>query len=83
MFDPKARGDYLAFFVFSLRISKLNLLNQTIKIMYTLDCPYYDREFNSIDELLFDILLTGMDPNYEILLNGEKTGESAIDLIIE
>jgi hypothetical protein len=51
--------------------------------MYTLDCPYYDREFNSIDELLFDILLTGMDPNYEILLNGEKTGESAIDLIIE
>jgi hypothetical protein len=51
--------------------------------MYTLDCPYYDREFNSIDELLFDILLTGMDPNYEILLNGKKTGESAIDLIIE
>jgi hypothetical protein len=51
--------------------------------MYTLDCPYYDQEFNSIDELLFDILLKGVDPNYEILLNGKRTGESPADLIIE
>jgi hypothetical protein len=59
------------------------LLYQTITIMYTLDCPYYDQEFNSIDELLFDILLKGVDPNYEILLNGKRTGESPADLIIE
>jgi hypothetical protein len=49
--------------------------------MYTLDCSYYSREFQTIDELLNDIMISGMDPNYEILLNGEPTGEQAIDLI--
>lgn len=50
-------------------------------IMYTLNCSYYDREFQTIDELLNDIMISGMDPNYEILHNGRPTGEQAIDLI--
>jgi hypothetical protein len=49
--------------------------------MYTLDCSYYSREFQTIDELLNDIMISGMDPNYEILRNGKPTGEQAIDLI--
>lgn len=49
--------------------------------MYTLDCSYYSKSFVSIDELINDILITGMDPNYPILINGEPTGEMAIDLI--
>lgn len=49
--------------------------------MYTLDCSYYAKEFKTIDELLNDIIISGMDPNYEILHNGRKTGEQAIDLI--
>jgi|TARA_R110000782_G_C14494180_1_gene377725 hypothetical protein len=48
---------------------------------YTLDCKYYDKEFSSIDELIEDVTISGMDPNYEILKNGIKTGEDAIDLI--
>lgn len=48
---------------------------------YSLDCPYYTRSFPSIDELINDIMYSGMDPNYEITLNGEGTGEMAIDLI--
>ena len=49
--------------------------------MYSLDCNYYTREFQTIDELLTDISLSGMDPNYLITYNGEVTGEMAIDLI--
>ena len=49
--------------------------------MYSLDCSYYEKEFNTIDELLNDVLMSGMDPNYEITRNGKPTGEQAIDLI--
>jgi hypothetical protein len=52
--------------------------------MYTLKCSYYKKSFNNIDDLLNDIISTGMDPNYQILYvkNGvvEKIGK-AIDLI--
>ena len=46
--------------------------------MYSLDCTYYNKEFHTLIELLDDIVLTGMDPNYEITLNGVGTGEEAI-----
>tara|TARA_B100000497_G_scaffold61013_1_gene69270 strand:- start:3381 stop:3536 length:156 start_codon:yes stop_codon:yes gene_type:complete len=49
--------------------------------MYSLDCKYYEKEFNTIDELLDDITISGMDPSYEITRNGKSTGEQAIDLI--
>ena len=49
--------------------------------MYTLDCIYYTREFSTVDELIQDIISSGMDPNYEILFNGQPTGGQAIDLI--
>ena len=49
--------------------------------MYTLDCSYYTRSFVTIDGLINDIMISGMDPNYPIMLNGEPTGEMAIDLI--
>jgi hypothetical protein len=49
--------------------------------MYSLDCNYYTREFSTVDELIQDIMISGMDPNYEIMFNGQPTGEQAIDLI--
>jgi hypothetical protein len=49
--------------------------------MYSLDCEYYTKEFLSIDALLTDIAISGMDPNYEITYNGKPTGELAIDLL--
>ena len=48
---------------------------------YSLDCSYYDKEFDSIDELIYDIGSSGMDPNYEITCNGINTGELAIELL--
>lgn len=50
--------------------------------MYSLDCSYYKKEFSTIDELLNDILSSGMDPNYEITKDGKGIGENAIDLIV-
>jgi hypothetical protein len=50
--------------------------------MYTLDCSYYKKSFSSLNELIEDITISGMDPNYEILHNGNPTGEQAIDHII-
>jgi hypothetical protein len=49
--------------------------------MYSLDCQYYTKKFNTITELLDDVMLSGMDPNYEITRNGKCTGEMIIDLI--
>ena len=49
--------------------------------MYSLNCDYYTREFSTIDELIDDVISSGMDPNYEITRDGVSTGELAIDLI--
>ena len=51
------------------------------KKKYSLDCSYYDKEFDSINELIDDIGSSGMDPNYEITCNGISTGDIAIDMI--
>lgn len=51
--------------------------------MYSLNCNYYTREFNSIDELIQDVMASGMDPNYEITRDGVGIGESAWDLMVE
>jgi hypothetical protein len=50
--------------------------------MYSLDCPYYDRVFDTLDELINNVIETGMDPNYEITKNGNNTGEELVNLII-
>jgi len=49
--------------------------------MYSLDCHYYEKEFNYVHELINDVLISGMDPNYEITRNGEPTGEYLINLL--
>lgn len=49
--------------------------------MYTLKCGYYKKKFNTLDELIQDIIESGMDPNYNVMFNGRSTGEKAIDLI--
>ena len=49
--------------------------------MYSLKCKYYTKEFKSIDELIDDVINSGMDPNYEITRDGKGIGERAIDLI--
>ena len=51
--------------------------------MYSLDCSYYSKTFDSVDELVNDVITSGMDPNYEITRNGIPTGEEVIELIIE
>ena len=51
--------------------------------MYSLDCEYYKREFATLEELLNDVIYSGMDPNYEILWNGKPTGEIAANHILE
>ena len=49
--------------------------------MYSLNCSYYEKKFSTIDELIEDVMISGMDPNYEITKDGEPTGEEAVDLI--
>jgi len=49
--------------------------------MYSLKCNYYSSQFSTIDELVNDVTISGMDPNYEVTYNGEVTGEILIDLM--
>jgi len=50
--------------------------------MFTLDCNYYNKTFNSFEELINDVVESGMDPNVEILYNGTHSGEFPIDYIV-
>lgn len=49
--------------------------------MYSLNCDYYEAKFKTIDELVLHVMMSGMDPNYEITKDGKGIGEMAIDLI--
>jgi hypothetical protein len=49
--------------------------------MYSLKCNYYKKEFNTMNELINDVMISGMDPNYEITRDGKGIGEMAIDFI--
>lgn len=49
--------------------------------MYGLKCDYYTKQFPTVDELIDDVMISGMDPNYEITRNGKGTGEKVSDLI--
>jgi len=49
--------------------------------MYSLNCSYYTAEFESLGDLIAHIMISGMDPNYEVTLDGEGVGENAIDYI--
>jgi hypothetical protein len=49
--------------------------------MYSLNCEYYEREFNTLNELMDDVVFSGMDPNYEITKDGVGTGEMVSDII--
>ena len=49
--------------------------------MYSLNCSYYTREFSTLNELIDDVVFSGMDPNYEITKNGVGTGEMVSDII--
>ena len=50
--------------------------------MYSIDCSYYEKEFNTLDELIDDVIIVGMDPNYEVTFDGKGTGEDLCDLIV-
>ena len=60
-------------------IDMLNELKNKEKNMYSLDCLYYNKKFDSIDGLIDDIASSGMDPNYEITRGGKGIGENTID----
>lgn len=49
--------------------------------MYSLKCSYYKKSFGTMQELLDDVMSSGMDPNYEITRDGRGIGETAWDLI--
>ena len=51
--------------------------------MYSLDCSYYEKSFSSVDELINDVMESGMDPNMEITKNGVSTGETLWSLMEE
>ena len=50
--------------------------------MYSLDCCYYGAEFPTLGDLITHIMISGMDPNYEITKDGKGIGEEAINYIV-
>jgi hypothetical protein len=57
-------------------------VNQKNKIMYSLKCSYYGAEFTTLGDLIAHIMISGMDPNYEITKDGVGIGEEAINYIV-
>ena len=52
------------------------------KVLYSLKCDYYQKEFNSLNDLIENIVISGQDPSYEITKNGKGIGEEATDFIV-
>jgi hypothetical protein len=50
--------------------------------MYSLKCNYYTKEFPTLEELIDDVMTSGMDPNYEVTRDGKGIGEEAVDFIV-
>jgi hypothetical protein len=50
--------------------------------MYSLNCSYYGDEFTTLGDLIAHIMISGMDPNYEITKDGVGIGEEAINYIV-
>ena len=46
---------------------------------YSLDCSYYDKEFDTVEELVESCMDSGMDPNYTITRDGKLTPDTLID----
>jgi hypothetical protein len=49
--------------------------------MYTLNCSYYNKSFKSLNELINDVVDSGMDPNYEVMFDDKGLNEYLVDLI--
>ena len=49
--------------------------------MFGLNCNYYTKQFNTENELIEDVLNSGMDPNYEVTLNGYPQGYDLISIM--
>ena len=50
--------------------------------MYSLDCSYYSKTFDSVDALVNDVIQSGMDPNYEITFNFVSINELINSILI-
>ena len=58
-------------------------INEEVKKdQFSLDCSYYNKSFSNVNDLVNDIISSGMDPNYEITWNGIPTSEMASDFIV-
>jgi hypothetical protein len=69
------------FYVWFLSKGKLYLGKLKHKCMYSLKCSYYQKEFKTLNELVSDVIKSGMDPNYEITFNGKGIKEEVINYI--
>ena len=50
--------------------------------MWSLDCDYYDKSFETINQLIDDVLMNGVDPHHEVLHDGKSIGEWLDDFIV-
>tara|TARA_R110002096_G_scaffold423897_1_gene631441 strand:- start:320 stop:496 length:177 start_codon:yes stop_codon:yes gene_type:complete len=48
---------------------------------YSLKPDFLPKEFDTMEELLDYVLDFGVDPSYEITINGEPSGETAMDFL--
>jgi len=47
--------------------------------MYSSKLSYYKKEFNSLEELIDDVMVSGVDPNCYITKDGKSIGEKAVE----
>ena len=76
----KTRIDKTLEFIYAEISKEIN--KEVKKDQYSLDCSYYNKSFSNVNDLINDIISSGMDPNYEITWNGIPTTEMASDFIV-
>ena len=49
--------------------------------MYSLDCDYYKKKFETLEELIGDVIISGMDHHKEVTEDGIGICELALDFL--
>jgi hypothetical protein len=50
--------------------------------MYSIECSYYKKQFELLKDLINDLIVSGMDMDYDVTYNGITTWAKASDFVI-
>lgn len=67
---------------FNSRVAKAVFLIST-EDSYSINCPFFETVYPTLDELIKGVVESGQDPNYQVMKNGKGIGQDVWEFIVE